>query len=425
MGKENIISKPGNNSSQETQYHGKDAAVTLTHKQFGEILRQRFADLKGAKFFDQGLTVCNCPKEQLSPGCLACKSGAWICVYPGFTCNATCCFCPRLTAENIEKQMSSEQMNFLFELIDRRADRIRGLSISGGELFLDNLPSAKKILRHIKKHHPHIYLWGYTNGIGATRHNMNELRDAGMDEIRFNLAATNFHEDIVQKIKDDAVRIFPWVTVEVPAYAETLHYMIQRDGLKKLSDIGVKQLNLAEIRVPLPSAGSNDLSPATRTFLGRHPLYQYRNSMGSIYLNLVESRLATWDIINHAHELGLPIRVNDCSQDAKTLQQIQRYMTGIYMIQLYATSQTEFFVISLKQGRISQWSNRAIAGLSAILPRLGAATVLAIGDAYLLPFTRIGRMLRRIRKSPGFMPEPIAAPLPDTYRDFSVDKHRI
>ena len=405
MEKENVFSKPDPTLYPEHVHLGERADINLTYEQFGEILRHRLATLKGAKFFDHDLTVCNCPKEQLSPGCLACKSGAWICVFPGFTCNAACRFCPRLTAQNTENKMSERQMDFLFELIARRAHKIRGLSISGGELFHDNLQSAKKILRYVKKHHPHIYLWGYTNGIGATRDNMEELHDLGMDELRFDLAATDFRVDIIRKIRKDAVRIFPWVTVEVPAYEQTLDFMVRHGGLKELSDIGVKQINLAEIRVPFPSSGSNNVAPATRTFLGQRSLYQYRNSLGSRCLNLVESRLATWDILDHAYEQGLAITVNDCSQDAKTLQEVQRYMTGIFMIQRYANGPIE----GSKQRRMTKPAYRAIDRLSAIHPRLGAVAALAIGDVYLLPFTHIGRMVQRIRKSPHFMPKSLAS----------------
>lgn len=407
MVEENIISKSEATYSLELEATGEQSAVTLTHDQFGEILRSRLTTVKGANFFDNGLTVCNCSREDLSPGCLACKSGAWICVYPGSSCNAACRFCPRLTAEHTEKQMSGDQMHFLFALLARRAHKIRGLSVSGGELFHNNFQSAKKILRHVKKHHPHIYLWGYTNGISATGDHMKELRDIGVDELRFNLAATDFHMDVIRKISEDAVRIFPWVTVEVPAYEQTLDYMVRQDGLKKLSDIGVKQLNLAEIRVPMPSVGSDEVAPASRTFLGRRSLYRYQNALGNTYLNLVESRLATWDILDYAHEQGLAIRINDCSQDAKTLQQFQRYMTGIHLIQQYASTLMENFSIHRQPSIISQLSQRAVAGLMTMLPRWSAATYLAIGDAYLLPCTRIGRMVRHIRNSPCHMPKPI------------------
>jgi pyruvate formate-lyase activating enzyme-like uncharacterized protein len=371
----------------------------LTHDQFKEILRHRAASLKGAMFLDNGMTVCNCPRDQLSPGCQACKSGTWICVFPGFACNASCSFCPRLTTQNIERQMTGKQMAMLFALIARRADRIQGLSISGGELFYDNLQSAKKILRHVKIHHPHIYLWGYTNGIAATRESMQELRDIGLNEIRFNLAATDYRKDIINKIRDHAVRIFPWVTVEVPAYNKTLDYLIQNNGLKELSDIGVKQLNLAEIRVPCPPPDSNNVAPASRTFLGEHSLYEYINPFGSGYLSLTESRLITWDILDYAHENGFTIPINDCSQDAKTLQMVQRYTKGLFIIQTYANGPIEDLFLHQKRRNIKNAVLRAVAELSEMNPRLGAAAIVKLGDIYLLPFTRTGRIVRHLKRS--------------------------
>lgn len=295
--------------------------------------------------------------------------------------------------------MSEKQMNLLFALISRRAHRIRGLSISGGELFHDNFQAAKKILRHVKMNHPHIYLWGYTNGIAATGDNMQELRDLGMDEIRFNIAATDFHTDTIRKIREQAIRIFPWVTVEVPAYDQTRDYMIRRSGLKELSDMGVKQVNLAEVRVPRPSPGHKDLAPAIKTFLGQSPLYEYRNPFGNSFLTLAESRLITWDILDHAHEHGIDIPVNDCSQDAKTLQMVQCYIKGLFMVQKYANGPIEDFIAGRRQLSFRRIVLRAVAELSAIDPRLGAVAALSAGDISLLPFTRIGRIIRRIKKS--------------------------
>lgn len=293
----------------------------LSHGDFFKILNEKRRGMEFLKYDDWGMTVSNCGKENLSPGCQSCKDGRWICLFPSFACNAECKFCPRLTKGMVEKPLMSQMtQDLLLMAIDAHKDKISGISISGGELFFKNYGIAKNLIKRIKMNYPHIYLWGYTNGIAAAKDNMQELRDLGLDELRFNLAATDFEQGIIDKVKEHAVKIFPWVTVEVPIYSESFHHLIKRDKLKELADMGVKQLNLAEVRVPTPGVDDdNDLSPAARHFLNYEEIYQF-DSMSIKVLSVVQSRLYTYDILEYAHRQNIDIRINDCSQEAKVVQ---------------------------------------------------------------------------------------------------------
>jgi pyruvate formate-lyase activating enzyme-like uncharacterized protein len=213
--------------------------------------------------------------------------------------------------------------------IDSNKDKISGISIIGGELFFKNYGIAKEFIKRVKKCYPHIYLWGYTNGIAAAKDNMQELKDLGLDELRFNLAATDFDQGIIDKVKDHAVKIFPWITVEVPIYDESFHHLIKREKLKELAGIGVKQLNLAEVRVPSPGSGEDkDISPAARHFLNCEELYQF-DLMSIKLLSVVQSRLYTYDILEYAYRQNIDIRINDCSQEAKVVQIAGRTARGL------------------------------------------------------------------------------------------------
>lgn len=285
------------------------------------------------KYEDWGMTVSNCGKGFLSPGCQSCKDGRWICVFPGFTCNAQCKFCPRLTGGMVEKPpMSRAHLDRLLMTIDAHKDQISGIAISGGEIFYKNYDIAKELTTRIGRDYPHIYLWAYTNGIAASADNMRELNDLGLEELRFNLAATDFDQGIIDKIRDQAVKIFPWVSVEVPIYDESFHHLVNREKLKELADIGVKQLNLAEIRVPFPESTSDkDISPAARHFLNSEELYQFEY-MSIKVLSVVKSRLYTYDIFDYARRHNIDIRINDCSQEAKALQILGRTARGLAKI---------------------------------------------------------------------------------------------
>ncbi|MDQ1354681.1 MAG: uncharacterized protein QG657_4990 [Acidobacteriota bacterium] len=302
----------------------------LSHDDFFKILNEKRRGMDFLKYDDWGMTVSNCDKENLSPGCQSCKDGRWICIFPSFTCNAECKFCPRLTNEMVQKPLMSQvTMDLLLMAIDANKDKISGISISGGEIFFKNYGIAKEFIKRIKKSYPHIYLWGYTNGIAASKDNMQELRDIGLEELRFNLAATDFDQGIIDKVRDYAVNIFPWVTVEVPIYDESFDHLIRREKLKELAGIGVKQLNLAEVRVPTPgSAEDKDISPAARHFLNCEELYQF-DLMSIKLLSVVQSRLYTYDILEYAYRRNIDIRINDCSQEAKVVQIAGRTARGL------------------------------------------------------------------------------------------------
>jgi pyruvate formate-lyase activating enzyme-like uncharacterized protein len=230
----------------------------------------------------------------------------------------------------IEKPpMGEVAQDLLLMTIETHKDDISGFSISGGEIFFKNYDRAKELVKQVKTRFPHMYLWAYTNGIAATADNMKELRDLGLDELRFNLAATDFDQRIINTIKDHALNIFPWVTVEIPIYDESFNHLIQREKIKELADMGVKQLNLAEIRVPSPdSTEEKDISPAARNFLDSEEIYRYDYMFLNV-LTVVKSRLYTYDVFEYVNRHNIDIRVNDCSQDAKFVQISRRTARGL------------------------------------------------------------------------------------------------
>ncbi len=303
----------------------------LSHDEFFVLLNKKREGMKSLRYDDWGMTVSNCGKENLSPGCQACKDGRWICIFPSFVCNAECKFCPRLTDEMLQKApMSAMSLDLILMNINQHSDLISGISVSGGEpLISGTIDITKKIVEQVRKKYSHIYLWAYTNGIAATEENMKELRDLGMDELRFNLASTDFDKGIIEKIEKYAVKIFPWVSVEVPIYSESYHHLIVKEKLKEITEIGVKQINLAEVRVPIPKSNDGkDISPAAKHFLSSEELYQF-DCMSIKVLSLVNSRLLTYDILEYAYRHELDIRINDCSQEAKVVQILGRKIRGL------------------------------------------------------------------------------------------------
>lgn len=312
----------------------------LSHSEYFKILDRKRSDMDFLIYDDWDMTVSNCGKNDLSKGCRSCKEGRWVCIFPSYACNANCKFCPRLTEENINVPvMDFTRADLLLMKIESFSDQISGISISGGEIFFKNYEISKYIFTKLKKKYPHIYLWGYTNGILASEDKMRELKDVGLDELRFNLAATNFNQKIIDNIKKFAVNIFPWVSVEIPIYSDSFEQLIKKEKLKEITEIGVKQLNLAEMRIPFPNKDRTDrnISPVEKNFLEKEEVYEFE-MMSTRILSLVNSRILTYDVFKYAHENNLDIKINDCSQEAKVVQMSRRLARGLSSVQNFAVS---------------------------------------------------------------------------------------
>jgi len=179
-----------------------------------------------------------------------------------------------------------------------------------------------EIASHISLNRPDIYQWCYTNGIDANTENLVKLESAGIKELRFDLAATNFNEKVVENLRN-ACGIFERVTVEIPSMQETRDKLIKDGYLDRLVEYGVKQLNLAELELVQPINWE--------TYAKDKTIYAY-DSMGDIIVSPVESRFMTYEIIGYALDNKLNILINDCSLQAKEVQTIKRKLNGLYRI---------------------------------------------------------------------------------------------
>ena len=88
-----------------------------------------------------------------------------------------------------------------------------------------------------------VHLWLYTNGTLLTADLCSRLRDAGLDEIRFDLGAVRYH---LKKLRL-AVGCIPTVTVEIPAVPEDEELLKRK--MVEMAGAGVNHLNLHQIRL--------------------------------------------------------------------------------------------------------------------------------------------------------------------------------
>lgn len=230
----------------------------------------------------------------ISPGCARCGEGVWSCLFVNGVCNANCFYCP---SEQKSKGVPSTN-NLSFENPDDYRDylslfKIRGVSFSGGEPLL-TFEHILKFLKKIKKLESGIsHIWMYTNGLLATEDKLKTLRDAGLDEIRFDISAHHYNAEKARI----AVGIIPHVTVEIPAIPEDLSQLKQVVGT--LYDSGINYLNLHQLRCT-PFNNTN-LMARNYTFLHGPKV------------TVLESEITALELMQYTIDANIGLPVNYCS----------------------------------------------------------------------------------------------------------------
>ena len=232
--------------------------------------------------------------RRLSPGCRTCADGGWSCLFINGRCNASCFYCPASQDETDGPQSNG----IPFRTPEDYAEYVAlfgftGVSISGGEplLTLDRTLAYLAAVR--KRCGDAVHLWMYTNGTLLTREIAGELRDAGLDEIRFDIGATNYD---LTKLRL-ATGIIPTVTVEIPTVPEEEGLM--RAKLVEMADAGVLHLNLHQMR----------LTPHNfRHLAGRDYTFMHGEKV-----TVLESELTALRLVRYALEQGIDLPVNYCS----------------------------------------------------------------------------------------------------------------
>lgn len=282
-------------------------------------------------------------REELSPGCSSCQRGRWAVMLVCPKCNLSCYPCPytRTSADGKLAHICSghcgaptdcdscEIVNFRgitfttlrelqlqFDLVKQEYDSFAWI---GGEPMLPEvMRKMLPMIRYFREAYPSYHQWVYTNGTHASADNMNALSDAGIREIRFNLAATSFDKTVVAAMKK-ASSIFEWVCLEIPMNGTTHAQLLE--NITAVLDTGLHQMNLGEWLV-----GTNHFGDPNR-LRAEGELYSYRGYMTSP----VTSRQYVYDIIKRAAAESWPVVINDCSNEYKHYKlSVQQKHTSIF-----------------------------------------------------------------------------------------------
>ena len=265
------------------------------------------ADIPGLKGLGPGpSTLYVGPEEHFPGGCRSCLLGTGLsAVRKTNRCNARCPFCydygvmdaiPPI-GEGLWEigggKYREEDLPLLFTL--------QGKPTGIAYVYLEPFMEIEKyygIIRRFSEAGVHQHL--YTNGLNAGEENLRALGEAGLDEIRFNLGASDVSDRVIDAMRT-ARKYIPQVGIETPMTREfEARFHEKKD---RILAAGPDFINCAELHL-----NENNLP----NYLGEN-LYFYR--MG--YLSPVFSREITLRLMKEASEEGWPLVVHDCSNRTK------------------------------------------------------------------------------------------------------------
>lgn len=246
--------------------------------------------------------------QGLSQGCHHCQNGRWLCAFLTFRCQATCHFC---TSPFNDDRIWTEFGPDLDDVTTVLGEgHYQGVSFTGGDCFL--VPERVQTwLTHLHGHYPNLYYWVYTNGLAALPQHMASLAQAGMNEIRFNIAATDYDNPTVLKHIQKACELFEHVAVEIPSIPQESPQLIA--VLPRLVEFGVQYLNLHEYWLSARDPMIKTASKGLCTFNLTDPLIYDTESLAN-----------TERIIAFCQEKKLPLATNNCSIQRKERQMLHR-----------------------------------------------------------------------------------------------------
>ncbi len=261
------------------------AAAGAERKELLQWLEQRAS-------FGYAGTKVDC--TNISPGCRHCGAGGWSCLFVNGRCNGRCFYCP--TSQDEEGLPVTNGLAFATPeeyAAYVAAMGFSGVSISGGEPLLTPDLTLAYLNAVRMRCGEDVHLWLYTNGTLLTVDLCSRLRDAGLNEIRFDLGAVRYN---LKKLRL-AVGCIQTVTVEIPAVPEDEELLKRK--MVEMAEAGVHHLNLHQMRLTPHNFGP--LTERGYTFLHGEKV------------TVLESELCALRMVRFGLEQVTPLPVNYCS----------------------------------------------------------------------------------------------------------------
>lgn len=168
-------------------------------------------------------------------------------------------------------------------------------------VYLEPFMEIEKYYGMIRRFHDAgIYQHMYTNGTLANEQNLRALGEAGLDELRFNLGATNCSDKVIANIAL-AAKYIPHVGIETPMTPSFYETALQKKDA--ILGTGLEFINCAELHLNPNNIGNYW---GENIYISRHG-----------YVSPIWSHELTLKFMRAAAEENWPIAVHDCCNRTK------------------------------------------------------------------------------------------------------------
>ncbi len=275
----------------------EDAIDARNEKLMGEI--------KGLKTIG-GRTYYVGRDDKFSSGCRSCLTGTGLsAIRKTNKCNIECKFCYNYGELDCQPPIGEGMWEIGgtkfyerdLDLLLSTYKKPTGVSYVYLEPFME-IEKYYSVIRKFREAGVHQHM--YTNGTLATEENLRALAEAGLDEIRFNLGATNCADKVIENIRL-AKKYIPYVGIETPMTPEFFEsFMRKKDAILAT---GVDFINCAELHLNENNIGNYE---GENMYIARHG-----------YISPIWSRELTLKFMKIADDENWDLAVHDCSNHTK------------------------------------------------------------------------------------------------------------
>ena len=245
-------------------------------------------------------------EAKFSKGCRSCLTGTGLsAIRKTNKCNINCRFCYNYGELDCQPPIGEGMWEiggtkFREEDIDLLLS-IQRKPTGVSYVYLEPFMEIEKYYGIISKFHAAgVHQHMYTNGTLCTEEQLKALGEAGLDELRFNLGATNCADKVIENMRL-AKKYIAQVGIETPATPEYWESFQQKK--EAILATGIDFMNCAELHLNENNIGN---------YWGEN-FYLCRQG----YLSPVWSREITFQLMKQAVEENWPITVHDCSNHTK------------------------------------------------------------------------------------------------------------
>jgi len=275
----------------------EDAIDARNEKLMGEI--------KGLKTIG-GRTYYVGRDDKFSSGCRSCLTGTGLsAIRKTNKCNIECKFCYNYGELDCQPPIGEGMWEIGgtkfyerdLDLLLSTYKKPTGVSYVYLEPFME-IEKYYSVIRKFREAGVHQHM--YTNGTLATEENLKALAEAGLDEIRLNLGATNCADKVIENIRL-AKKYIPYVGIETPMTPEFFESFFRKKDA--ILATGVDFINCAELHLNENNIGNYE---GENMYIARQG-----------YISPIWSRELTLKFMKIADDENWDLAVHDCSNHTK------------------------------------------------------------------------------------------------------------